>query len=233
MFGTFLKRGMFAMFVALLVLPLGCTGVRPPHEGILAESVVSGGTAEQREQVRTALGFLEEPVQRAVHSVSITDGCPNYHPKDGNGDWQEAAHTHPGKRDICVHPVYVSKGNIWHEGGHALMMTRSTDEQVGFTAISVNAYGNAKGDFPRDGILTWYGASNPWEDFAEWVRWAMCYLYNEPMGPVFVDVRVIDVTDTRYLAHLQVLRDWGAINQAQYEQLEPLFTLRVNGVPVK
>lgn len=233
MFENMLKRAVFAAFAGVLLASVGCTGVRPPHEGILAESVVTGGTAAQRENVQIALGFLEEKVQRAVHSVSITNSCPNYHPKDADGNWQESAHTHPGTRDICIHPVYVSNGNVWHESGHALMMTRSTDDRVKFTAISLDAYGDMKGDFPRNGILTWYGAKDPWEDFAEWLRWAMCYLYNEPMGPVFADIRVVDVTDTRYLAHLQMLRDWGAISEAQYKQLEPLFTLRVNGAPLK
>ncbi|MDO8584649.1 MAG: hypothetical protein Q7R85_00825 [bacterium] len=228
-----LRRAVFvAATLTLFVAPFGCT-TAPPRLGAWDDSFVYGGTRDQRERAREAMNWLEEPVQRAVRSIQITNDCPDYKPRDKDGNWREAAHTHPGTRDICVRPSYVSHGNVWHESGHALMMTQSAEEQERLTRISMNAYGDMEGDFPRNGILTWYGATNPWEDFAEWVRWAMCRLHDEPMGSIFVDMRVIDVTDPSYLKHLEVLRDWGAISQAQYDELEPLFTLRVNGVPVK
>lgn len=232
MFGNVLRRAVFvAAFFALLSF-VGCHTVRPPHEESCANIIVTGGTIDQRESVRNALGFLEKPVQRAVRSVRITDHCPHYKPRDVYGNTQEAAHCE-WTGDICIRPEYVRDEIIWHEAGHALMMSRCDSEQEAFTAIGADAYGNVNGQFPRDGFLTQYAATNSMENYAEWVRWAMCYLYRTPTGRTDVDLSRVDASDPRYLAHLQALRDWGAISDAQYNQLEPIFTVRFGDAPMK
>ncbi len=232
MFGMLLKRAAcVAALLALFVVPFGCTAT-PPRPGTLDDSRFYGGSYEQRRRVRDAVHLMEEPVQLAVRSIHVTNDCPNYKPPDEEGNPHEAGHCEP-TRDICIRPAYARTPNVFHECGHALFMARSTDDRVRWTVVSIDAYGHTDGNFPRDGILTWYGATSPKEDFAEWVRWAMCYCHHIPVSALFVDVRVIDVFDPRYLAHLQLLREWGAISESQYEELEPLFTLRVNGAPLK
>lgn len=232
MYRALLSRAVsLAALCVLCAAPFGCT-TAPRHSGTLDDDRFYGGSYEQRRRVRDAVHLLQEPVQLVVRSIHITDSCPNYKSPDKEGNPQEAGHCEP-TRDICIRPRYARAPDVFHECGHALFMSRSTDDRVRWTLVSLNAYGHTDGDFPRGGILTWYGATSPMEDFAEWVRWTMCYCNHIPVSALLVDTRMFDASDPSYLAHLRLLREWGAISESQYNELEPLFTLRVNGVPLK
>lgn len=234
---TFVRRvacaaALFALFFSGAI----CCTTAPPHELRVSDSAVYGGTSDLREDVRNAIAFLEPVVQDAVQSVHITDDCPEYKPKDDDGNWREGGHCH-WTRDICIRPSHVLDEAVWHECAHACFMSHAVHEQLQWATVSpAGVYGNYEGredEFPRDGILTAYGATNTHEDFAEWVRWAMCYLYHTPTGRTFVNLRRVNAADPSYAQKLRLLRDWGIITPTQYAQLEPLFTLRVDGEPLR
>lgn len=226
MFGSMLKRAAFAAFLVFVVASSGCTTRHPPYADAVDRSIVRGGASWGRDDVCDALGYLEAPVRLALTDIRINDDCSEYKP-------DYPAHCHADTRKICVRRAWVRDCIVWHEGGHALMLKRYREELRLFAAISVDAYGNMDGDFPRDGILTSYGAKNAWEDFAEWFEWAMCYLYHTPTGSTSVDLTLVDAADPKYLLHLEILRDWGGISPEQYTELEPLFTVRLGGAPMK
>lgn len=225
MFGNVLKRAAIAAFLVLVIASLGCTTRHPPYAEAVDRAIVHGGSSWERDDACDALGYLEAPVRLALTGISVNDDCPEYKP-------DYPGHCHVDTRKICARRGWVQDHLVWHEAGHALFFSKSRDEWVR-AAVSIGCYGDTEGEFPRNGILTSYGATNQYEDFAEWVEWAMCYLYHTPTGSTNVDLSRVDASDPRYLAHLELLRDWGAINEAQYKQLEPLFTVRLGGAPMK
>ncbi|GEM_PF-2047406 len=221
------KMFRYAAFVAALFLVV----VSPANDvtsscnvSALDDTPVSGGTSGDREDIRNALALLEENPRDAVRSVTINDTCPVYKPKDEWGEWRESAHCH-WTRDVCIHTIYVYDSVVWHESGHALLMSRSWEENSKWAAVSNGVYGNKDGNFPRDGVLTSYGATNAHEDFAEWVAFVMWYQYRTPTGLTKVNLKKIDKSDERYIRHLKLLRDFGAITPEEYDKLAPLFTL--------
>ncbi|MDO8584651.1 MAG: hypothetical protein Q7R85_00835 [bacterium] len=219
----FRRAALVAVLFLLVASPFGDTPAAQ-RATVLADIPVSGGISGDRESVRNALALLEEKPQNAVVSVTINDTCEAYDPKDEDGDWQESAHCHL-TRNVCIHTDYVYDRVVWHEAGHALLMSRSWRENNKWAVVSKNAYGNMEGEFPRDGILTSYGATNAHEDFAEWVEFVMCYQHRTPTGRTSVNLKKIDKSDTRYIRHLKLLRKFGVITPEEYTKLAPLFTL--------
>jgi len=211
-----------ALFLLLAVPANDVTASR--NATTFDDTPVSGGTSGDRDSIRNAMALLEEKPRDAVVSVTINDDCPGYKPKDEWGEWRESGHCH-WTRDICIHTIYVYDSVVWHESGHALLMSQSWDEYSRWLAVSNDSYGNKKGNFPRDGILTSYGATNAHEDFAEWVAFVMWYQYRTPTGRTAVDLKKVDKSDKRYIRHLKLLRDFGAITPEEYDKLAPLFTL--------
>lgn len=220
-----LTRAVSAALLVFVVAFAGCTTHHPPYAENVDRSIVRGGASWERDGVRDALGYLESPVRLALVDIRINDECPEYKPAHG-------AHCHTKSRKICIRRGNIFDHTVWHESGHAFYWSRTDDERA-TAAVSIGCYGITDGEFPRNGILTSYGATNQYEDFAEWFEWAMCYLYHTPTGSTGVDLALVDASDPRYLEHLEILRDWGAINRAQYDELEPLLTVRLGGAPMK
>ncbi len=212
-----------AALVCVVFVAAGCTGPRISAARLASGAFIDGGSPEQRADVFRAV--RDEPMteRRELFAIHLTDGCPGFS-KDDLGRWEESAHCHWWTRIICVHPADCDNPVVWHESGHALFFAIPAYMRADWEAISRDAYGDRSGQFPRNGILTEYGAKDYYEGFAEWVCWTRCYLTRTTSPDCVVHLRYVDRQDARYIRSLRFLRDAGAITPEEYDKLEPLFT---------
>ncbi|MDO8584648.1 MAG: hypothetical protein Q7R85_00820 [bacterium] len=209
-------------FFAVLFAVAGCTAPRVSWERIERGKFVEFGTPAERSLVVAAIHRMSPQAQATVTTIRITSDCPSY-AKDKYGNVLEAGHCRWWTRFICVYPDYLDKWTVWHEAAHAFFYALPAWKRADWGSISKEAYGDRSGSFPRDGIITDYGATDYYENFAEWVAWALerCSFGGRAW---YVDTNLVDKHDARYLRSLQFLRDCGALSLEDYATLEPFFT---------
>lgn len=205
----------------VLFVLTGCTAPRISWERVERGDFVEFGTSDERALVISAVHRMHPPVQATVTTIRITPDCPCYK-KDKYGRVSEAGHCRWWTRFICIYPDCVDRWTVWHEMAHAFFYALPSYKRADWGAISPGVYGNRSGVFPRAGVLTAYGAMDYYENFADWLAWSLEYLESgyRAWG---VRLELVDRSDPRYLAHLQFLRDCGALSPEDYAALEPLF----------
>jgi len=214
--------GRSAAVLALAVCALSSCITHPSREELARGDFVKAGTIGERAFVSDTVHRVTPAMQHALTEVYVSDDCPRYK-RDQSGDWLESGHCEWMGRTICIHPCYLDDETVWHEIAHAFFYALPAYKRADWEAISKPAYGGRSGMFPRNGIITNYGATNYYENFAEWVAWALerCTSGGRAWD---VDVNLINKRDVRFLRSLQFLRDCGALSVGDYATLEPLFT---------
>lgn len=212
----------FRLLALLLLVVTGCTAPRISWDRVERAGFVEFGTEGERALVVGAVHRMNPPVQETVTWIRITPDCPMYR-RDAYGNLLEAGHCRWWTRIICVVPDWLDRRTVWHEVAHAFFYAMPSYRRADWGNISREVYGNRSGIFPRGGVLTNYGAKDYYENFAEWIAWALDYCSSG--GRAWdVNLALVDKRDARYLRSLRFLRDCGALSAEDYATLESLFT---------
>lgn len=169
--------------------------------------------------VRQTLGFMHEPMAKAVPKVTLNDDESHFRQVE-----REAGHCY-NNGDICLYTLRLYRGVIFHEASHAYdvwLDKKLYNVHDPWKKAAGDVYGRGRytpdATFPQAGILTDYGAADNDEDRAEWVKAVYSYLagLDSPLK------RVRDKHDPRYLKKLQLLRDFQYISEDMYARVLPL-----------
>lgn len=172
--------------------------------------------------VQYALAHTSAPLQKAITSIEICVSRPDKMPK-----WAAADCDGDGKIRILASCLYPQ--TIWHEAEHALdfkLMApkKSRDDEEWIAISGKKAYDEINqvresSDYPREGILSLYGATNCAEDKAMWVECTYEYCFTSSKICPFYG---IDRSDERYLKKLDLLLRRGSITEEMYKKIAPL-----------
>lgn len=170
--------------------------------------------------VQQTLGFMHEPVARAIPQVTISDDVEYFKQAPG-----ETGHCHTDNGNICFYVHRLYRGGIFHEAFHSYDMwdgKRGRNIHASWTKIAGDVYGKGRyapdAAFPQAGLLTLYSEIDESEDRAEWGKAIYCYLGGlaSPLKNKF------DKSDPRYLQKLQWLRNHNRISEEMYAKILPL-----------
>ncbi len=133
------------------------------------------------------------------------------------------AHTHGsfGGPVICGTIEDFNVLLLWHELGHVHCRSLPSQAIAEWQTISGSfPYGYKKyaiddKSFPRDGVMSGYGAFNEGEDIAEWVT----RLYARTYLGMHIPIKS---RDGRFILKLKWFLKWKFITQEEYNVLEPL-----------
>lgn len=171
---------------------------------------------EHQRFVRQTLGFMYEPMPKAVPEITLNDDDDHFKQVE-----REAGHCY-SNGNICLYTLRLYRGVIFHEASHsydAWLEYKGYDIQGSWKKAAGDVYGRGRyapdTTFPQAGILTSYGATDEDEDRAEWIKAVYSYL-GELDSPL---KRVGDKDDPRYLKKLQLLRDYKYISEEMYAKL--------------
>ncbi|MDO8584650.1 MAG: hypothetical protein Q7R85_00830 [bacterium] len=209
-----------AMFVVGICV--SCTNHPPRTEAALGD-LISGGTAEEREFARAALGELPRVVREVAEEIRITNDCSGFTSRFIVG-------FHHRGGPICVREGRVTRAVVWHEPAHTHFHTlsRAAQEQwEGFVDDDL-FHGEGiniviPGAYPSRGMITSYGGTNPRENYAEWVTWLTHYLRGYGSGYGRADIASIDRRDPVYLAILTFFRAHDVLTEEEFRRVQPLF----------
>ena len=206
----------------------------PPERVVLrigrTYTPVYNATKEHLATLRRGLAWLMPEVRRSILFIDILPGDSEHFQK------KEAAHCHRPDDDerpvegmrICFSRDTVTEANLWHEAGHAWLISMPTGFDEEWQEISDFAYAEYTGAedrklrqkrYPAAGLLSGYATTNYREDVAEWFS---C-IYEYVSGGKDAFAKITDRDDPCYLQKLRMLRDWGAIGAEDYNLIIKLF----------
>jgi hypothetical protein len=209
--------------------------IRPsPFDGVVPADYVPVKAAnpdvprfeEFRKFVRQTLGFMHEPMAKAVTNVTLNDDGEHFKQVEG-----ETGHCY-NNGNICFYTLRLYRGGVFHEASHAYdvwLEYKGYDIHGPWKKAAGDVYGRDRyapdTTFPQAGILTSYGATDEDEDRADWIKAIYCYLADleSPLK------RIRDKSDSRYLQKLRLLRDFQYISEAAYNQILPLLEKEGDG----
>lgn len=233
-----------ALFAALIPALSGCglpMKFLEPKVEVITENcrvTVYGANEFQLEKIIRALKPMTPEMRLAIPLIAIypkgdyhiagthENGTRVHHSRiecsKKYGDYNDAhCHSHGGC--VCCRATGVDEGTIIHETGHALKRLISIEQKIRWRRIaSSNAYGEnrytAFQQFPLNGIMSAYGATNEDEDLAEWVE----AVYNATDFGYAIPFYLANKNDPRYKAKLDFLLDNKFISADQHKKITRL-----------
>lgn len=179
-------------------------------------------TESRRERLDKILDALPKNMIKAVNSISINDDSSHYDNYDSPCS-SIAGHCHHS-RDICIKSIFINTDLVvWHEVGHAYsfkLYYSGSDFETQWEHIAGDVYTgkDGRGRYPRDGVLSAYGARNIDEDIAVWTE----FIYTEVADGGFKFWHRVKwnqargVPDRRYRLKLDLLYQYGFITEENY-----------------
>lgn len=183
--------------------------------------LIYGGDYQDYRLIRCALNVMTLETIKSLTMFSIMrnkESCDQHLATDKKID--AAAHCHPDTRTICFDYEYLRKSLIWHEAAHARTFNLPDEIITEWKRIAKNSYKKSNYDgksFPRDGIITVYGAKDALEDIAIWVEYTYAYI-----AGIYMDFNGITKKDKRYMQKLKFLLKWKFITKRCFNKITPL-----------
>ena len=201
------------------------------------ETKISGATPVEEKMIREALGFLPLTVQQAVRCIYVR-GEGKYAYEDRGIKMDYSLGSVPEKRGggsrisgrchsdgtIFLLNTAISHELVWHETAHAFENTLSREKFFDWKKL-YNKYKSFQSihsvKFPQKGILTEYGYTNEFEDFAVWTEKILLTLvFPKVANPLY---NLPDRANPIYLEKLNFFLEIGMITDSQHKMLKPLF----------
>jgi hypothetical protein len=229
----------------LAILSPGCfqptrvaTAHRPPlifNAEANQKIKISGATPAQEKTIREALGFLPPTVQQAVRYIYVRgEGKYAYEDRgikmdyslgsipEKNGGSRISGRCH-SDGTIFLLNTSISHELVWHEAAHAFENTLSREKFFDWKKL-YNKYASLKSKnnlrFPQKGVLTEYGSTNEYEDFAVWTEKILLSLvFPGVTNPLY---NLPDRGNPVYLEKLNYFLEIGMITDYQHKILKPL-----------
>lgn len=231
------KAKLFVAAIAFAIFLSGCASsyeaYLPPKKSAKRQpriEIVAGAARiplmnadeSEAEIIRSALNHSAPLLQGAITSITIYTSTPDKMP-----EWAAADCNGKGEMRILANHIYPQ--TIWHEAQHALdfkMLApkKLRDDEEWISISGKKAYDEINqiresSDYPREGILSIYGATNCAEDKAVWVECIYGYCFTSSKVNPFYG---IDRSDERYLKKLDLLLRRGSITEKMYKKIAPL-----------
>lgn len=187
-----------------------------PHKSEFDVEIRGPVTAEDIKKVDQALSVLPKPVVSSVASLTSRTDYKHF-------DSDIIGHCFWDRRICIIQSLFTDCRVLWHEIGHAYHFYLN---QKGFKfhdeweKIAGKDYADLKRNskFPQRGILTAYGATNCYEDVAEWVEDAYAYLTGG-YSVILIIKQSGELYKDPYLKKLKLLRDYGFISPGNFERI--------------
>lgn len=184
--------------VAALLLFAGCYAMEPsggpaprpdPHRVIKCKDHTVGtygANPVQHAAIMLAVIRMTPELRACTDFVSMADQ-DHMRTDDFKGE-PAGGHTHPKTDSICVNNVYAGASPelamcVWHENAHMRTYELRRKDLGEWEDIAEDVYTedfdkrwDDSEHYPRNGVLTSYGATNSYEDIAEYVEHVLGYL---------------------------------------------------------
>jgi hypothetical protein len=188
-----------ATIFAILLLFTGCYTMEPaggpaPRPDPLRvikckDKTIATYGADARQHAAIMLAAIRMPpkLRLCVDFISMAD--PDHMRTDAFGGQPAGGHPHLRTNSICVNNYYYRGASpdlamcVWHEATHMSTYELRRKDIGEWEDIAEDVYTDDfdkrwddSEHYPRNGVLTSYGATNAWEDIAEYVEHALGYL---------------------------------------------------------